>query len=100
MFNVEKYGDDKALVLKLSGKLNSATAQEFKDVAFGATDSCEQMTLDFSDLQYVASAGLRVILEIHKTMSAKGKSLILINVDEGTKEIFQATGLSRFLTIK
>ena len=100
MFNIIKSGDGNALTLKLVGKLNSVTSQEFKDAAFAAANSCKDLTLDFSELQYVASAGLRVVLEVHKTMSAVGKTFSLTNVDEGTMEILQATGLTRFLKIK
>ena len=100
MFEIIKSGDENALTFKLVGKLNSVTSQEFKEEAFSAANSCKNLTLDFADLQYIASAGLRVVLEVHKNMSAEGKTLILTNVDEGTMEILQATGLTRFLVIK
>lgn len=100
MFEIIKSGDENALTLKLVGKLNSVTSQEFKEKAFDAANFCKNLTLDFAELQYIASAGLRVVLEVHKNMSAVGKTLTLINVDEGTMEILQATGLTRFLAIK
>lgn len=100
MFNIEKTGDENELTLRMIGKLNSVTSPQFKDEAFAAANTCKKLVLDFAELQYVASAGLRVILELHKTMSAVGKSVSLTNVDAGTMEILEATGLTRFLAIK
>ena len=100
MFSIDKIIDGDSMVIKLAGKLNSVTSTEFKDQVFEAANTCSDLCLDFSQLQYVASAGLRVILELHKVMTAQGKSFSLTNVDAGTMEILKDTGLTRFLNIK
>ncbi len=100
MLEIIKTGDGDSLTLKLVGKLNSVTSQNFKNEVVAAAKSCNNLFLDFSELQYIASAGLRIVLEVHKSMSAAGKTLTLTNVDKGTLEILRATGLTRFLNIK
>lgn len=100
MLSIDKKVNGDSIILSLMGNLNSVSSKEFKEQAFSAANDCKEMSLDFSQLQYVASAGLRVILELHKTMTAAGKSFYLTNVDEGTMEILKDTGLTRFLVIK
>lgn len=100
MFSIDKKANGDSVILSLIGKLNSVTSSEFKEQAFSIAADCKELCLDFSQLQYVASAGLRVILELHKTMTAEGKSFSLTNVDDGTMEILKDTGLTRFLVIK
>ena len=69
--------------------------QAFKESLSGITD----LTLDFENLEYISSAGLRVLLAAHKTMSAQG-SMKLVNVNEIVQEVFDVTGFSDILTIE
>ena len=100
MLEIEEIKDGNSITLKLKGKLNSTTADDFKEKAIALSEEYSDMKVDFEDLLYVSSAGLRVILELHKKMKKDNKSFVLINVDEGAMDIIKATGLSRFLIIK
>ena len=62
-------------------------------------DAAESLTLDFGKLEYISSAGLRVLLSTHKAMSKKG-GMKITNVNEIVKEVFEVTGFSDILTIE
>lgn len=86
------------LSIALEGRLDSNTApqlQEHTQDLSGVTD----MTIDMDKLEYVSSAGLRVILKAQKTMQQQG-SLKLINVNSVIMEIFELTGFTDILTIE
>lgn len=100
MINVETKKDGNAITFLLKGKLNSEVAQGVQEQIKDVESDAEIIKLDFSELKYISSAGLRVILEIHKDMKARNKSLILINVDSGNMDILEATGLTKFLNIQ
>ena len=99
MLNIKKTITDKTAVFTLSGSLDTVTApeleKELKDSLSGITD----LTLDFENLEYISSAGLRVLLSAHKIMSAQG-SMKLVNVNEIVQEVFEVTGFTEILTIE
>ena len=61
--------------------------------------NAESLVLDFSKLEYISSAGLRVLLSAHKAMSAKG-GMKVKNVNEIVREVFEVTGFADILTIE
>ena len=96
---IEKSLNGTALTIALEGRLDTTTApdleQALKDSLYGATE----LTLDFSKLDYISSAGLRVLLSAHKTMSKKG-GMKVTNVNEIVNEVFDVTGFADILTIE
>ena len=100
MINVERKKEGNAIVFLLKGKLNSEVVQEVRAQIKKVESGTDVIKLDFTDLKYVSSAGLRVILEIHKDMKASNKSLVLTNVDPGNMDILESTGLTKFLNIR
>ncbi len=88
-----------ALTIKLEGRLDTITAPkleaELKSSITGVTD----LTFDFSALEYISSAGLRVLLSAQKVMKKQG-SMVVRNVNDTVMEIFEVTGFSDFLTIE
>ena len=97
-FKVEK--NNGVVTLHLEGKFNSEVADEVKKQITDLEANAKEIILDFKDLLYVSSAGLRAILETHKNMKANGKQLTLINVDPGNMDILESTGLTKFLNIR
>lgn len=97
--NIEKEFNANAATLKVVGRLDTTTAPNLEAVIFENIGSCEQLVLDFADLEYISSAGLRVILKAQKAMSAKG-GMKLLHVNETIMEIFEITGFSDILTIE
>ena len=87
------------LQIALAGRLDTVTAPELEKELNASLDVAESLTLDFSKLDYISSAGLRVLLSAHKTMSKKG-GMKIANVNEIVKEVFDVTGFSDILTIE
>ena len=86
------------LVIALEGRLDTMTAPDLEAELNGSMESAESLVLDFSKLEYISSAGLRVLLSAHKVMSAKG-GMKVTHVNEIVQEVFEVTGFSDILTI-
>ena len=97
--NITKNMNGNALAIALEGRLDTMTAPELEAVLKESMDGAESLTLDFSKLDYISSAGLRVLLSAHKVMSAKG-GMKVTNASEIVKEVFDVTGFADILTIE
>ena len=80
-------------------KLDTVTAPDLDKEIDENIDGVTELVIDFSQLEYISSAGLRVLLTAQKTMNQKG-SMKLINVNETVMEIFDVTGFVDILTIE
>jgi anti-sigma B factor antagonist len=87
------------LKIALEGRLDTMTAPELEAELNQSLGNAESLTLDFSKLDYISSAGLRVLLSAHKAMSAKG-GMKVTNVNEIVREVFEVTGFADILTIE
>ena len=87
------------LKIALEGRLDTMTAPELETELNQNLGSAESLTMDFSKLEYISSAGLRVLLSAHKAMSAKG-GMKVTNVNEIVREVFEVTGFADILTIE
>ena len=87
------------LTLVLEGRLDTITAPELEAELKKSLGDAETLCLDFTKLDYISSAGLRVLLSAHKVMSAKG-GMKIVNVNEIVKEVFEVTGFAHILTIE
>ena len=97
--NITKEFKENVATLNVSGRLDTTTAPALEAVISETTGTCEQMVLDFLGLEYISSAGLRVILKAQKAMATKG-GMKLLHVNETIMEIFEITGFSDILTIE
>ena len=95
---IEKTINGTAATLKIIGRLDTTTAPEL-EAAIDAAADINELVLDCSALEYVSSAGLRVILKAQKMMNAQG-SMKLTNVNETIMEVFDITGFADILTIE
>lgn len=93
-----KNRDGDKLELTLSCRLDTASSPQLEEVITGSLDGVTELVLDFKGLQYVSSAGLRVLLGAQKAMNKQGK-MTLCNVSEVIKDVFDITGFSDILTI-
>ena len=96
---ITKTQEENALTLALEGRLDTMTAPELENELKTSLDGVKALTLDFSALEYVSSAGLRVILGAQKIMNKQGEMKIT-NVNEEIMEIFDITGFTDILTIE
>ncbi len=96
---IEKKIENEKITLVISGRLDTQTAPELESEIEKLTDDCKDLTLDMTELAYISSAGLRVVLKAQKLMSNNG-SMKLVGVNESVKEIFEITGFLEILTIE
>lgn len=85
------------LLVKPEGRLDTNTSKELEQTLAPEIEKYEAIVLDFSALQYLSSAGLRVLLSVQKKM--KGKEFRLTNVNSNVMEVFEITGFVDFLNI-
>ena len=95
---IEKKVNGNTLEIALEGRLDTMTAPELEAELNQSLGSVDTLTLDFSKLEYISSAGLRVLLSAHKVMSAKG-GMKVTNVNEIVQEVFEVTGFADILNI-
>ncbi|MBR5421416.1 MAG: STAS domain-containing protein [Lachnospiraceae bacterium] len=95
---IKKEKEGMKLVMYLSGRLDTITAPQLQDELTEAMDGISELVMDLKDLEYVSSAGLRVLLFAQKEMMGLG-GLQLINVTPPVMEVFDITGFSELLGI-
>lgn len=96
---IEKIMTDKQLTLTLTGRLDTTTAPQLEAELKRSIGGVESLVLNFADLEYLSSAGLRVLLAAQKVMNKQGK-MVIRNVNETISEVFEITGFSDILTIE
>lgn len=96
---IEKKLNGNELTVELSGRLDTTTAPELEAELKSALDNVESLIFDFEKLEYISSAGLRVLLSTHKIMTRKG-GMKIIHVNEVVQEVFDVTGFSDILTVE
>ena len=95
---INKTQNGTALTIALEGRLDTMTSPELEAELNQSLAGADSLTLDFSKLEYISSAGLRVLLSAHKAMSAKG-GMKVTNVNEIVQEVFEVTGFADILNI-
>jgi anti-sigma B factor antagonist len=96
---IEKLSTDTDITLKIIGRLDTTTAPELEATVDGCIAGLKELVMDCSELEYVSSAGLRVILKAQKLMNAQG-TMKVIHVNETIMEVFEITGFADILNIE
>lgn len=96
---IEKKINGEAVTLIVSGRLDTQTAPELEAELDAVLSGLKELTFDMTNLEYVSSAGLRVILKAQKAMNAQG-SMKLTGVNDSIMEVFDITGFLDILTIE
>ena len=94
-----KKQDGATLSIALEGRLDTTTAPELEEVLRSSLDGVTELNFDFGKLDYISSAGLRVLLSAQKTMNNQGE-MVIRNVKPEIMEIFEVTGFVDILTIR
>lgn len=97
--NIESILNGNELTLEIEGRLDTGTAPKLEAVIDSSLDGVEALVMNLLNLEYVSSAGLRVILKAQKIMNAKG-AMKICNVNESIMEVFEITGFADILTIE
>jgi anti-anti-sigma factor len=96
--NVKTDAGERTIAIK--GRLDTLTAPELQPTLLEAVKTDKRTVLDFDELEYVSSAGLRVLLMAEKAAKSANSELVIRNVSDGIREIFDMTGFSGILTIE
>ena len=96
---IDKQLNGSELTLSLTGRLDTTTAPELETVIKENIGGVTNLVMDFAGLEYLSSAGLRVILSAQKTMNKQGE-MVIRNVNETINEVFEITGFIDILTIE
>ena len=96
---IEKNLNGSSLTLALEGRLDTTTAPDLEKELKNSLDGITDLTLDMTNLDYISSAGLRVLLTAHKAMMKQGQMKVT-NASDIVKEVFDVTGFSDILTIE
>lgn len=98
---INKAVSNQNVIITLKGRLDTMTSQqlisEISDIDY---DETETVTLNFKDLEYVSSAGLRVVLTLYKNLKSNNGNLKIINVNNMIMELFTMTGMKDYLDIE
>ncbi|WP_294515543.1 STAS domain-containing protein [uncultured Intestinimonas sp.] len=97
--NIVKTSEGTKRTLALEGRLDTTTAPQLEAEVKGSLTGVTELVLDFAQLEYLSSAGLRVILAAQKIMNKQGK-MVIRHVNETIMEVFEVTGFSDILTIE
>lgn len=99
MLNICKTTEQDKTLIALEGRLDTTTASQLEAELGRSMEGVTSLTLDFEKLDYISSAGLRVLLAAQKIMNKQGE-LKITHVGETIMEIFEVTGFSDILTIE
>ena len=97
--DIKKNLEDGALTIAINGRLDTSTAPQLDEELKTSIEGVENLLIDLTDLEYISSAGLRVLLSAQKTMNKQG-TMEVTGVNDIVMEIFEVTGFSDILTIK
>ncbi len=99
MLNIVKKQDGDTLTVKLDGRLDTNTAPDFQTEMEPLLNDISKLVLDFEKLDYISSAGLRVLLTFEQEMEEQEKTLELTHVNDIIHDVFDVTGFLDILTI-
>ncbi len=98
---VATFEKEETLILKIEGAIKTLVAPCLDEVIKTAMERNEKFTIDFSNVTYIASAGLRVLLNMQQEIDENDKpEVVIINVPDNVKEVFEQTGFNNILSIE
>ena len=100
MLNINKTVEEAKAVVALEGRLDTVTAPELESELMGVIENIDELTLDFGGLDYISSAGLRVLLSAQKMMNKKEGAMKIVKVKDVIMDIFDMTGFLDILTVE
>lgn len=99
MLNIVKKQEGDVLNVKMEGRLDTNTAPEFQREVEPLLDGISELALDFEKVDYISSAGLRVLLTFEQELEEQNKKMVLCHVNDIIRDVFDVTGFLEILTI-
>lgn len=97
---INKIAESDKLTLTLEGRLDTTTAPQLENELKASLCDVNELTLDLKKLEYISSAGLRVLLAVQKQMTKQQGKMEIMNVNETVMEVFEITGFVDIITIR
>ncbi len=97
---IDEARSDDRLQLNVHGKVDAVSSPELQNEILKAYQKCNIVILNFADVSYISSAGLRALLIGQKTASSKGGKFMIINATESVVEVLRVTGLQKVITVQ
>lgn len=97
---VEKNIEEKKMILKVSGRIDTITAQDLEKEIESIDENISELVLDLENLEYTSSAGLRVMLKMQKLMNEKSGNMKMIHVSEDVKDVLKITGFMDIMNVE
>ena len=94
---IEKELDGVRLVIKVEGRLDTNTSPDLE--AEVKLDGVKELVFDFAGLEYISSAGLRILLAAQKSMSSAGGTMEIVGSNEAVRSVFEITGCTEIFSI-
>lgn len=98
--NITKNYNEKELTLSVEGRIDTITSKELDKAINDEMGNFESLIMDFSDLEYISSAGLRILIVTHKKLKADNIPFVIKNVNDTVREIFKISGFDKILVIQ
>lgn len=97
---IEERKEQDKWILEIRERLDTTTAPKLEKALQGKPEGIKELIMDFTGLEYISSAGLRVLLAAHKAMAKQGGTMVVKGANEGVKEVFTITGFSDILNVE
>ncbi|NCB34068.1 MAG: anti-sigma factor antagonist [Erysipelotrichia bacterium] len=97
--DIKKTSEDSSLTLEIIGRIDTVTAPQLEESLKENLGGMTELILDFTKVEYISSAGLRVLLSTQKRMNTQG-NMIIRNINDTVREVFEVTGFTDILTIQ
>lgn len=88
------------IIFKVTGRLDATNAQELENAVLGSTNGVNTLIMDFSGLDYIASAGIRVLLKSYKVMASHGGIIVIRGANEEVTDVLTITGFADKITME
>lgn len=98
--NITKSYDEKELTLSVEGRIDTITSQDLDKEINGEFGNFDSLIMDFTDLEYISSAGLRVLIATQKKLKSEDIPFVIKNVNDTVGEIFRMSGFNKLLKIE
>lgn len=98
--NITKVYDEKKLTMTVDNRIDTVNAPDFENAIMDEMGNFDSLTIDFAELKYISSSGLRVLLTIQKKLQPQNIPFTLVNTSEPIKEIFSLSGFDKLLDIQ
>lgn len=100
IMDITKNFNEKELTLSVKGRIDTITSKNLDKEINDEIGNFESLILDFTDLEYISSAGLRVLIATQKKLKSENIPFVIKNVDDNVKEIFRMSGFDKILKIE